>query len=280
MTESPGTLWLIATPIGNKGDWCARAVEVLQNCDVVAAEDTRRSGILLAEAGVRKPMISYFDANERERGDEIVARCLAGQTVAVVTSAGHPGVSDPGYHVVRAAHAAGVRVSVVPGPCAAVSALAVSGLPTDLFTFHGFLPRKGKDRDETLARMSSGVTHLLYESPRRVVETLRDLKERFANPPAAVIRELTKLFEEILTGTCGDLADALASRDEVLGEITVAFRVEASASSLDETLMQKVRDLKSRLSLSDKDAAQATSILCGVPRNAVYQALIGRAEPG
>ncbi|MCL4235850.1 MAG: rRNA small subunit methyltransferase 1, partial [Deltaproteobacteria bacterium] len=154
MTSGTGRLWIVATPIGNRGDLPPRAVEVLGACDRIAAEDTRYSGRFLASFGIDKPMISYFEGNEKDRAETLVERCLAGETIGLVTSAGLPAISDPGYRVVDAAHRAGVEVGVVPGACAAVSALAVSGLPSDEFTFLGFIAREGAKRDAVWRTMA------------------------------------------------------------------------------------------------------------------------------
>src|SRR5436309_8994983 len=166
---TPGTLYLVATPIGNLEDMTLRGLRVLKDCDVVAAEDTRRTGQLLKHFGLSKPLLSYFQFNEARRSEEILQRLQRGQTVALVTDAGSPGISDPGERVVRAARAAGLRVEIVPGPCALIAALTASGLPTDEFHFIGFLPHKsGQRRNQLEALKQFAGTLALYESPYRI----------------------------------------------------------------------------------------------------------------
>ena len=198
---APGTLYLVATPIGNLEDITVRALRVLRECDVVAAEDTRRSGQLLAHFEIRKPLLSYFKFNEARRSEEIIARLQRGEKVALVTDAGSPGISDPGERVVRAALAAGCRVESVPGPCALVAALTASGLPTDEFHFVGFLPHKPGRRRKALERLRAlPCTLVLYESPHRIERLLGELAELFPDRDVVLARELTKKFEEFLRG--------------------------------------------------------------------------------
>src|SRR6267143_3070117 len=176
----PGTLYLVATPIGNLEDITLRAIRTLRECDVVAAEDTRRTGQLLKHLGLSKPLLSYFQFNEARRSEEILERLRRGERVALVTDAGSPGVSDPGERVVKAAIAAGLRVEPVPGPCALVAALTASGLPTEEFHFIGFLPHKsGQRRNKLEALKSFEGTLVLYESPYRVEKLLGELNEVF-----------------------------------------------------------------------------------------------------
>ncbi|MCC6159169.1 MAG: 16S rRNA (cytidine(1402)-2'-O)-methyltransferase [Deltaproteobacteria bacterium] len=272
MTANVGRLWLVATPIGNRGDLPPRAVEVLGECDLIAAEDTRHSGRFLASFGIRKPMISYFEGNEIDRAESLIERCLAGRTIGLISSAGHPAISDPGYRIVDAAHRAGVEVRVVPGACAAVSALAVSGLPSDEFTFLGFIPREGVKRSEIWRRMATGGTFVLYESANRLVRTLEHLREHLADPVACVARELTKLHEEARRARASDLATEYASRD-VPGEIALVVHVETPRRerATDADLAEKLRKLRERTQLSDRDLADAAAILCGIPRKDAYR---------
>lgn len=217
----PGTLYLVATPIGNLEDITLRALRVLRDCDVVAAEDTRHTGRLLAHFGLRKPLLSYHQFNEARRGDEILARLQRGQTVALVTDAGSPGISDPGERVVRAALAAGCRVEPVPGPCALVAALTASGLPTGEFHFVGFLPHKPGQRRRELERLRAVPgTLVLYESPHRLERLLGELAEVMPGRPVVLARELTKHFEEFLRGTPAELLDRVRQR-ALRGEFVV-----------------------------------------------------------
>lgn len=209
----PGTLYLVATPIGNLEDITLRALRVLRGCSVVAAEDTRHTGQLLTHFGIRKPMVSYFRFNEARRGAEILDRLRRGETVALVTDAGTPGISDPGERVVAEALAAGLRVESIPGACALVGALTASGLPTESFHFAGFLPHKSGQRARELARLGAiPGTLVLYESPFRVGRLLGELQAALPTRRVVLARELTKKFEEWLRGTPAELAAEWARR--------------------------------------------------------------------
>jgi 16S rRNA (cytidine1402-2'-O)-methyltransferase len=200
------TLYLVATPIGNLEDITLRAVRTLRECDVVAAEDTRRTGQLLRHLGITRPLISCFQHNEARRAGQILQRLERGEKVALVTDAGSPGISDPGERVVQAALAAGFRVESVPGACALVAALTASGLPADEFHFVGFLPHKPGQRRKRLAALQSVAgTLVLYESPYRVERLLGELSEMFPDRPVVLARELTKKFEEFLRGRPAEL---------------------------------------------------------------------------
>ncbi len=218
---TPGTLYLVATPIGNLEDITLRALRTLRECDVVAAEDTRRTGQLLKHFGIEKPQISYFKFNEAKRSEEILARLRGGEKVALVTDAGSPGISDPGERVVRAAIQSGLRVEAVPGPSALVTALTASGLPANEFHFIGFLPHKSGQRRKKLEvlRAIDG-TLVLYESPFRVEKLLTELHELMPNRQVVLARELTKKFEEYLRGTASDLLAKVRTR-AIKGELVV-----------------------------------------------------------
>src|SRR6185369_7276999 len=196
---TPGTLYLVATPIGNLEDITLRALRTLKECDLVAAEDTRRTGQLLKHFGISRPLVSYFQFNEAKRSEEIIERLKRGEKVALVTDAGSPGVSDPGERVVRAAIATGLRVEPVPGPSALVAALTASGLPTEEFHFIGFLPHKsGQRRNRLEALKNVAGTLVLYESPYRIEKLLNELKAVLPERQVVLARELTKKFEEFL----------------------------------------------------------------------------------
>ncbi len=219
----PGTLYLAATPIGNLEDITLRALRVLKECDVVAAEDTRRTGQLLHHFGIHKPLISYFRFNEAQREQQILDRLRRGEKVALVTDAGSPGISDPGERVVRAAREAGLRVEAVPGPCALVAALTASGLPTDEFHFVGFLPHKSGRRRKELHRLKEVPgTLVLYESPYRVGRLLEELVESMPDRQVVLARELTKKFEEFLQGTASELIEKTKQRG-LKGEFVVVI---------------------------------------------------------
>jgi len=220
------TLYLVATPIGNLEDITLRALRTLRQCDLVAAEDTRRTCQLLKHFGISKPLISYFQFNEARRAEEILERLKCGEKIALVTDAGSPGISDPGERVVRAALAAGFRVESVPGPCALVAALTSSGLPSNEFHFIGFLPHKSGQRRKELEKLKAiPGTIIFYESPFRVVKLLADLADLFPSRQVAMARELTKKFEETLRGLPGDLVKQIAARS-IKGEFVILLGPE------------------------------------------------------
>jgi 16S rRNA (cytidine1402-2'-O)-methyltransferase len=224
---TPSTLYLVATPIGNLEDITLRALRTLRECDVVAAEDTRRTGQLLKHFGIAKPLLSYFQFNEARRSEQIIERLRRGEKVALVTDAGSPGISDPGERVVKAAIAAGFRVEPVPGPSALVAALTASGLPTQEFHFIGFLPHKQGQRRKRLERLKSFAgTLVLYESPYRVEKLLVELNELFSGRQVVLAREVTKKFEEYLRGTAAELLEVLRKRS-LKGEFVVLVAGEA-----------------------------------------------------
>jgi 16S rRNA (cytidine1402-2'-O)-methyltransferase len=218
---TPGALYLVATPIGNLEDITLRALRTLKECDLIAAEDTRRTGVLLKHFEISKPMVSYFQFNEAKRSEEIIERLRRGQKIALVTDAGSPGISDPGEKVVKAAIAAGFRVEPVPGPSALVAALTASGLPTEEFHFIGFLPHKSGQRRKKLELLAAVEgTLVLYESPYRIEKLLGELKEVFPERPIVLARELTKKFEEFLRGKPAELLQQLQKRS-IKGEFVV-----------------------------------------------------------
>lgn len=209
----PGTLYLVATPIGNLEDITLRALRVLRECDVVAAEDTRHTGQLLRHFEISKPLLSYFKFNEAKRTEEFVGRLRRGEKIALVTDAGSPGISDPGERIVAAAVAAGCRVEAIPGACALVAGLTASGLPTEEFHFAGFLPHKSGQRANRLAELARiPGTLVLYESPFRVERLAEELQVAMPDRRVVFARELTKKFEEWLRGTPAELATLLKQR--------------------------------------------------------------------
>ena len=205
----PGTLYLVATPIGNLDDITHRAIKVLSSVDLIAAEDTRKTKILLDHYSISKPMVSYFSYNERHRAPQLVEKLKDGQSIALVSDAGTPGISDPAYHIVQSCLSAGIPIIPIPGPSAFVSALIVSGLPTDRFVFEGFLPLK-KGRKTKLGLLSSEPrTIVLYESPHRVLKTLEEIRTAFGERNVVIARELTKKFEEIVRGPISSVLEEL-----------------------------------------------------------------------
>ncbi len=217
----PSTLYLVATPIGNLEDITLRALRTLREFDVVAAEDTRRTGQLLKHFEISRPLLSYFQFNEAKRSEEIVERLKRGEKVALVTDAGSPGISDPGERVVRAAIASGFRVEAVPGACALVAGLTASGLATDEFHFVGFLPHKsGQRRNQLESLKAVSGTLVFYESPYRIEKLLGELNEVFPDRMVVLARELTKKFEEFLRGTPAQLIEKTKGRS-LKGEFVV-----------------------------------------------------------
>ncbi|HYY07184.1 MAG TPA: 16S rRNA (cytidine(1402)-2'-O)-methyltransferase, partial [Actinomycetota bacterium] len=239
-----GSLSLVGTPIGNLGDLSERARETLADVDLVVAEDTRRTGRLLWALGLRKPLLSMFEGNEDRRAEEIVARLEGNEDIAVVTDGGMPSISDPGYRLVRLAIDRGFEVRVVPGPSAAVAALVVSGLPTDRFSFEGFLPRRRGDRSRRLAEVRADPrTLVFFESPRRTVALLRELREALGDRRVAVCRELTKLHEEVLRGPVNEVVERIGDRD-LKGEVVVVVEGARGASTAEgDDLVGEVRRL-------------------------------------
>ncbi len=229
---TPATLYLVATPIGNLEDITLRALRTLKECDVVAAEDTRRTGQLLKHFGISKPLLSYFQFNEARRSEQIIERLGRGEKIALVTDAGSPGISDPGERVVKAAIAAGFRVEPVPGPSALIAALTASGLPADEFHFIGFLPHKSGQRRTQLEQLRNiPGTLVLYESPFRVEKLLTELNEVMPSGKVVLARELTKKFEEFLRGTPEELLAVMKTRS-LKGEFVVLVDKDVPSSLL------------------------------------------------
>jgi len=266
-----GSLYVVATPIGHLGDVSLRMRETLGRVALVAAEDTRHTGQLLRALGVATPMISLHEHNERSRAGELVARMVAGADVALVSDAGTPLVSDPGFVLVRAAIDAGLRVVPVPGPCAVITALSVAGLPTDRFCFEGFLPPRGAARRARLAALAGETRSLVfYEAPQRIAASLSDLAGCFGDQRrVAVARELTKAFETVYHGTLGELAArAAADRDMSRGELVI---VVEGARPADTGQVEIDRVLKVLLaSLPASQAAALAARLTGAARNDCY----------
>jgi 16S rRNA (cytidine1402-2'-O)-methyltransferase len=273
-----GRLYIVGTPIGNLGDLAPRARDTLDAVDLVAAEDTRRAGRLLAHFGITAKMLSFFEGNERERTPELVGRLLEGQDVALISDGGMPGISDPGFRLVRACAEEGIDVRVVPGPSAVVAALVLSGLPTDRFVFEGFLPRREGERRRRLEAVAADPrTVVLFESPRRVRALLRDVHVTLGDRRVAVCRELTKLHEEVLRGTVSEVLAGIADV-ELKGEIAVVVEGETSRASGDvEELVGEVKELVSG-GVRKRDAARAVAERHGVSANALYRALLGGGE--
>jgi 16S rRNA (cytidine1402-2'-O)-methyltransferase len=270
-----GTLFVVGTPIGNLADLSERARETLARADVIAAEDTRRTGRLLASLGLAKrPIVSNFEGNERERVGELVARLRDGASIALVTDGGMPSVSDPGYRLVAAALDAGIDVRVVPGPSAAIAALVASGLPTDRFVFEGFLPKTRSARVARLRALASEPrTIVAFESPKRVRAALADVVEAMADREVALARELTKLHEEVVRGTASTVLERLGGADPK-GEVVLvlAGAPEGTASTGAADALADARRLVA-LGLRPRAAAKEIARRSGASANALYAAL-------
>jgi 16S rRNA (cytidine1402-2'-O)-methyltransferase len=285
--DETGTLILCGVPIGDVRDASLRLGDTLAAADVIAAEDTRRLRrlALALDIEIRAEIVSYFDANETDRATRLLERLRAGATVALVTDAGMPGVSDPGYRLVRAAAEAGIPVTVVPGPSSVTAALAVSGLPTDRWIFEGFLPRKAGERRSRLAELATEPrTLVLLESPHRIAASLSDLAEAFGDREAVLCRELTKTYEQIVRAPLPELVTWAGDR-QVRGEITLvvagavpggpgsagAGRAGAEAPA---DLAVAVRDLEQE-GMPRKEAMSRVARMAGVSRRVVYEAVLG-----
>ena len=279
-----GKLYVIATPIGNLADLSQRAMDTLAAVDVIAAEDTRHTGRLLQSLGITTPMVSFHDHNEQGRVPQLIARLLDGESVGLVSDAGTPLVSDPGYSLVNAAAAAGVEISPIAGPSAVMAALSVSGLPVSGFTFHGFLPRKGaRARLEAIA--SNPATQVFYEAPGRVGELLALAAEVLGGDrPAAVARELTKLHEQVVRGSLDELlVQARSGELTPRGEFVVMFGGKPPRESkVDGELAGSVETLIDVLlqDLPVKRIADVVSKVSGIPRKVAYDLVVERKNAG
>jgi 16S rRNA (cytidine1402-2'-O)-methyltransferase len=274
-----GTLFVVGTPIGNLGDMTPRARETLARVALVAAEDTRRTGRLLAGLDIRRPMLSFFEGNERERVTQILPRLMAGDDVALVTDGGMPGVSDPGFRLVRAAAAEGIDVRVIPGPSAAIAALVVSGLPTDRFVFEGFLPKREGERMRRLDELAEDRrTIVCFESPARLRAMLRDLLIAMGDRRVAVARELTKLHEEVVRGTVSEILAGMSDGD-LRGEVAVVIAGSpATPAGEVGVFVHEAAELVGS-GMRKREAAHEVAERHGVSANAVYRALLDDTPP-
>lgn len=281
MTQSQGRLQIVATPIGNRGDLSPRAREALARADSVIAEDTRRTRTLLSALGIARPLLSLHTHNESQRVPELLSRLTAGETLALVSDAGTPLLSDPGYALVRAAAAAGIAVQAVPGPSALTAALSCAALPVNRFCFEGFLPAKPPERRAQLARLASEArTLVFFEAPHRIAGMLADLSVAFgAQRHAAVARELTKTFETVYRGTLSELAEQ-AQREESFrrGELTVVVEgAPPRETPPDEALLNRAAQLLAK-ELPPARAAALAAQLTGASRSAAYALVLQHAK--
>ncbi|MCL2102475.1 MAG: 16S rRNA (cytidine(1402)-2'-O)-methyltransferase [Syntrophorhabdaceae bacterium] len=270
-----GTLYVVATPLGNLEDVTFRALRVLREVSLIACEDTRRAVKLLNRYEIRTPMTSFHDHNKLKAGVGLLRRLRDGQSVALVSDAGTPGISDPGYELVRDAVKEEISVEVVPGPSALISALVVSGFPTDRFVFEGFLPNRQERRRKALAALSHETrTLVLYESPHRIAAFLADASEILGSRRCCVVRELTKVHEEIMRGTLPELLEKISEREKVLGEITVVVEgaFEAVAISVEEAVLEALHEAPE--SATSRDLAREISSKTGLSKKEVYAEIL------
>ena len=277
----PGTLYVVGTPIGHLDDITLRALSVLKAVDLVAAEDTRKTGQLLRHFGITAALVSYHEHNETARTPDLLRRLQQGASIAVVTNAGTPGISDPGYRIVAAAAAAGLRVVPVPGPVAAAAALSASGLPTNAFVFEGFLAKKaGKRSRQIMALASETRTVIVYESPQRIAALIAEMLPVFGDRRAVLAREMTKRYEEFIRGGLSEILENLSRRTDIKGECTllIAGKADEGPSSWEEVR----EDIRRGLSSPSKGVAELAKDVAhthGLPRQAVYtEALRIKAE--
>jgi 16S rRNA (cytidine1402-2'-O)-methyltransferase len=274
-----GRLVLVGTPIGNLGDLSPRAVAALAAADVVAAEDTRRSRALLDHAGVHTRLVSYHEHNEERRTGELVERIAAGDTVALVTDAGTPGISDPGYRLVRAAVDRGLTVEAVPGPVAAVQALVLSGLPTDRFAFEGFLPRRPGARLRRLHELAADPrTLVFYVAPHRAGADLRAMAQVLGDRDAALARELTKVHEDVWRAPLPALVERAAA-EPPRGEVNVVVAGSPGRAPVEPAVLAERVAREVAAGASRRDAVTRVAESTGVPRRRVYQAALDRPDP-
>ena len=280
---TPGTLFVVATPLGNLEDITLRAVRVLKEVSLIAAEDTRHSRKLLAHYGISTPLTSYYDEIERHKAPALIEQLKQGRSLALISDAGTPGIADPGYHLVRAAIAAGVRVAPIPGPSAVSAALSVAGLPTDRFAFDGFVPAKAGARRKFFAALAQETrTTVVYEAARRLEACLRDLNEVLGDRQVVMLRELTKMFEEIVRGPASQLAAQLRARATLQGEVTLIIAAgEAVPPPAPADLTTAIERLRGE-GMSLKEIARVLAREHKLSRRQVYQAglaLAGEHKP-
>ena len=270
--QSPPSLYIVPTPIGNLADITQRAIEVLAMVDVVAAEDTRHSSVLLNHLQIKANLLALHDHNEQQRADALIARVQQGQSVALISDAGTPLISDPGYHLVTRCREAGVRVIPLPGACAAITALSASGLPTDRFTFEGFLPAKEKARDDRLTELLDETrTLIFYESPRRLLETVQAVARLYGERQIVVARELTKTFESFHSLPAPAMVEWLAAdSNRCRGEIVLMIAgAKPDPDAIPSEVLRTLALLQKELPL--KRAAALTAEIHGVKKNALYK---------
>ncbi|MDP2683259.1 MAG: 16S rRNA (cytidine(1402)-2'-O)-methyltransferase [Deltaproteobacteria bacterium] len=265
------TLFIVATPIGNLEDITLRALRVLKEVDIIAAEDTRHTKKLLNHYGIAKPLTSYFEHNEIKKAEQLISQLKEGKDVALVSDAGTPGVSDPGYRLVKLAIENSIPVVSIPGPSAIIAALSAAGLPTDSFCFEGFIPSKSGERRRFLASLKGmKKTIVLYESPKRLLESLADINSILGNISVVVAREMTKLHEEIIRGKVISVLEGLRGR-EMKGEITLLLNLKEFKAEQELSLIDEIKILQKELGLPLKEIAKIIAEQRGIPKREVYK---------
>ena len=269
----PGTLYIVSTPIGNLEDITIRALNVLKAVNIIAAEDTRHTQNLLRHYNIYTQQTSYHDHNKEEKGEILISKLKEGNDIALVSDAGTPGISDPGYYLINRAIEEGIKVSPIPGPTASIAALSISGLPTDSFVFEGFLPAKKTARQKRLKELSTeNRTIIFFEAPHRLLSALKDIIETLGDRRVVLTRELTKMFEEIIRGKVSEVISKVEER-KLKGEITIILEGATEKSEAGETvnLAEYLKNLIEEGGLSLKDAVSRVSKDLDIPRNKVYK---------
>lgn len=271
-----GTLYVVGTPIGNLGDISPRALETLENCDFIAAEDTRVTLKLLNRFEIKKPMVSYFEHNRFERGPVIAERILSGENCAIVTDAGMPAISDPGEDLVRLCMEKGIKIESVPGPCAFATALAVSGMPSKRFTFEGFLPIEKSERKEHISWLADETrTMIFYEAPHKLAQTLTDLYNALGDREIAIVRELTKIHEQVIKTTLSEASEKY-SNEPIKGEIVLIVK-GAELEKREQMTLEQAAEYAVKLVEKGESKTQAAKLAAkesGLKKGDIYKLLI------
>lgn len=271
-----GTLYVVGTPIGNLGDFSPRAIETLRNCDFIAAEDTRVTLKLLNHFEIKKPMVSYFEHNRFERGPVIAERIMSGESCALVTDAGMPAISDPGEDLVKLCIEKGIKIEAVPGPCAFATALAISGMPSKRFSFEGFLPVDKSDRKEHLSWLIGETrTMIFYEAPHKIAQTLADLYKTLGDREIAIVRELTKIHEQVIKSTLSEASEKY-SKEAIKGEIVLIVK-GAEPEENENMTLEQAAEYAMKLVEKGESKTQAAKIAAkesGLKKGDIYKILI------
>ena len=273
LSKKKGALYIVSTPIGNQEDVTLRALKILQDVDLIAAEDTRKTGKFLSHHGINNRLVSYHEHNEKKRAPELLGKLLGGTSIALVSNAGTPCVSDPGYRLVAAAIAHKISVIPVPGPSAAMAAMSASGLPTDSFVFIGFPPKKKGKRMQLFAELALESRALIfYESPRRILAFLEEIVSHFGDRPAVLAREMTKLHEEFIRGSVSEILENIKIRTEIKGECTLLVAGSEKEATADLGLVRA--EIKAALGNQKESVSQIARTIAkkyGLPKNEIYE---------